>query len=206
MISKPSKASIKAKADKAELRSTGVEPEHVPTGSPLDPVETAKPKRKPKKPTGRAIGRRSTYTEAIGRAICKLLSNGWTLAQVCRQPGMPKRPTVIGWAIDAKHPFADIYARARRVAYEGMADEIIDIADNGVNDWMNREFGDSVDRVIDHDAVQRSKLRVDTRKWLLAKALPKVYGDKLDVKHDATEAFTALWQMCSQGKAPEATA
>ena len=206
MTRKPSKASIKANADKAEIRSSGVEPEHVHTGSPLDPVEIAKPKRKPKKPTGRAIGRRSTYTEPIGRAICKLLSDGWTLAQVCRQPGMPKRPTVIGWAIDAKHPFADIYARARRVAYEGMADEIRDISDNGVNDWMDREFGDRTERVIDHEAVQRSKLRVDTRKWLLAKALPKIYGEKLDLKHDGLEVFTALWQMCSQGKTPEATA
>lgn len=31
------------------------------------------------------------------------------------------------------------------------------------------------------DAVQRSKLRVDARKWVAAKLKPKKYGDKIDV-------------------------
>ena len=30
--------------------------------------------------------------------------------------------------------------------------------------------------------VQRSKLRVDTRKWYLSKILPKKYGDKINVE------------------------
>jgi hypothetical protein len=32
---------------------------------------------------------------------------------------------------------------------------------------------------VDHDHIARSKLRVDTRKWLLAKCLPKIYGDRV---------------------------
>jgi hypothetical protein len=43
-----------------------------------------------------------------------------------------------------------------------MADDLIDIAD---------EQGDP----------NRNRLRVDTRKWLLSKALPKIYGDRLQV-------------------------
>jgi hypothetical protein len=45
-----------------------------------------------------------------------------------------------------------------------MADELLEIADNPD---------------ADKDAVQRDRLKVDTRKWLLAKALPKIYGDRL---------------------------
>jgi hypothetical protein len=29
--------------------------------------------------------------------------------------------------------------------------------------------------------IQRSRVRIDTRKWLLSKMLPKVYGDKTEV-------------------------
>jgi len=33
--------------------------------------------------------------------------------------------------------------------------------------------------------VQKHKLQVDTRKWLLSKLAPKKYGDKLEVSGDA---------------------
>jgi hypothetical protein len=29
--------------------------------------------------------------------------------------------------------------------------------------------------------IQRSRVRIDTRKWMLSKMLPKVYGDKTEV-------------------------
>ena len=53
--------------------------------------------------------------------------------------------------------------------------QLLEIADDGTNDWINRDG----QRVCDHDHVSRSRLRVDTRKWVLSKMLPKVYGDKL---------------------------
>ncbi len=59
------------------------------------------------------------------------------------------------------------------------ADEALEIADDGSNDWMKRQGEDGEVHVIyDHEHIQRSRLRVDTRKWLLSKVLPKVYGDK----------------------------
>lgn len=62
-----------------------------------------------------------------------------------------------------------IYARACEDRADQMADEILEIADNGSNK----------DNVI----VQRDRLRIDSRKWLLAKLQPKKYGDRLDVEH-----------------------
>mgnify|MGYP000426269079 FL=1 len=37
--------------------------------------------------------------------------------------------------------------------------------------------------VFDSTAVQRNRLRVDARKWLLSKMVPKKYGDKLVQEH-----------------------
>lgn len=150
-------------------------------------------KRKPQKKRG--LGRPSKYTPAKGRAICKLLADGMTLNQVCERLGFASR-TVRRWAVD-QDEFAPQYARSREIGYQKMADDLLDVADDGRNDWMDTKFGPKVDR----EAVERSKLRVDTRKWLLSKALPKVYGEKLDVvnKHEAGDSFKALWAAFAAG-------
>lgn len=125
-------------------------------------------------------GRRSKYTPAIGRAICKMLAGGMTLNQICKRRVMPSERTVRTWAMDIHHPFSPMYIRARELGYFRMADEIVDISDDGTNDWVERENKDgSTYTAIDHEHVTRSRLRVDTRKWLLSKALPKIYGDKV---------------------------
>ena len=56
----------------------------------------------------------------------------------------------------------------------------MDIADDGSNDWMDRETARGTIRVVDPECVARSKLRVDTRIWELSKMLPKVYGKQVD--------------------------
>jgi hypothetical protein len=61
------------------------------------------------------------------------------------------------------------YARATDDRADLIADEMLDIADNDNNK--------------DNIIVQRDRLKVDTRKWLLAKLKPKKYGDQIDVKH-----------------------
>jgi hypothetical protein len=67
-----------------------------------------------------------------------------------------------------------------------MADEMLEVADDGTNDWMLRRGSDEEDDLyqLNGEHLQRSRLRVDTRKWLLSKALPKVYGDKLALGGD----------------------
>jgi len=41
--------------------------------------------------------------------------------------------------------------------------------------------GESLGWQLNGDHVQRSRLRIETRKWILSKALPKIYGDKVAV-------------------------
>lgn len=97
---------------------------------------------------------------------------------------MPSEPTVRLWAIEDREGFSAHYTRAREAGYLAMADELLEIADDGTNDWMERKNRDgSTVEVENHEVLNRSRLRVDTRKWLLSKALPKVYGDKITAEH-----------------------
>src|SRR3990167_2857553 len=124
-------------------------------------------------------GRPSKFNAGTALAICEHLAAGMTLREVCRQVGMPAESTVRAWAIDDREGFSAQYAQAREIGYHVMADELLEIADDGTNDWMERQNKDgSTFTVLNGEHVQRSRLRVDTRKWLLSKALPKIYGDK----------------------------
>ncbi|MCX7120111.1 MAG: hypothetical protein NTZ86_09670 [Legionellales bacterium] len=73
--------------------------------------------------------------------------------------------------------FSDLYARAKRFQVEVIIDEILEIADDASNDSIVNEDGKSV---IDHEHINRARLKIDTRKWLAAKLCPRLYGDKDD--------------------------
>ena len=73
------------------------------------------------------------------------------------------------------------YARAKELQMDYLAEEILDISDDGKNDFMTMVRGDEVYEQENKEVTNRSKLRVDTRKWVMAKLAPKKYGDKLDV-------------------------
>lgn len=118
-----------------------------------------------------SIGRPTVFSQDIADAICERLADGESLRKICLADDMPGKATVFRWL--ASDPvFQDQYARAREAQADAFADEILDIADDGSNDFM----GD--DEKYNGDAVQRSRLRVDARKWLAGKLKPKVYGDK----------------------------
>lgn len=72
------------------------------------------------------------------------------------------------------------YARAMELRALKLADEIIEIADDVTGDMRVDKDGNET---VDYEAIQRSKLRVDTRKWVASKLLPKVYGDKQQIDH-----------------------
>ena len=134
-------------------------------------------------------GETSSYAPDIARAICKGLAEGMTLREVCRQEGMPPESTVRLWALDDREGFAAQYARAREIGYHAMADDIVEISDDGSNDWMERNGEGNIGWQLNGEALGRSRLRVDTRKWMLSKVLPKIYGDKLAIGNDGDKPF-----------------
>lgn len=98
---------------------------------------------------------------------------------------MPDERTVRRWYVDDVEGFAPHYARARDIGLEAMAEDLFDIADDGRNDWTEREnerTGQTF-TVVDSEHINRSRLRVDTRKWYLSKLAPKRYGDRLALEH-----------------------
>lgn len=127
------------------------------------------------------MGRNTTYTPDIALLICERLVEGESLRAICRSEGMPPLGTVFRW-LEAQEAFRDQYTRAREIQAESFADELTEIADDGSNDWMvrrNRD-GEMVGWQENGEAIGRSRLRVDTRKWIVSKILPKKYGEKTE--------------------------
>jgi hypothetical protein len=77
-----------------------------------------------------------------------------------------------------------MYARAKDNQADLLAEEILEIADDGSNDFMTIVKGDESYTVENKELVNRSRLRIDARKWYAAKLRPNKYGDKLDVTTD----------------------
>jgi hypothetical protein len=129
------------------------------------------------------MARTCSYTKEIGDEICESIASGNSLRATCLPEHMPNKTTVIRWLLAEHNPdldqFRTQYAQAREVQYQLMADELMEIADDGTNDYVfnNTEEGDAAR--INPEAIGRSRLRVDTRKWFMSKVLPK-FKDKPD--------------------------
>jgi hypothetical protein len=85
---------------------------------------------------------------------------------------------------DADDALAEQYARAIETRYDVLADDIMQISDDGLNDTYVDDDGK---KRTDHDVIARSKLRVDSRKWLLSKLAPKKYGDRVAQEHSGPD-------------------
>lgn len=129
------------------------------------------------------VGRPSKYSQELADRICEQLSEGVSLRRVCLDEDLPSARTVFRWFRE-NEAFCQQYARAKQESADAMAEDILDIADAGDNDLMWIKRGGEDVQVPNNEVLQRSRLRVDTRKWLMAKMKPKKYGEKVDVTSD----------------------
>ncbi|WP_336295520.1 DNA packaging protein [Cronobacter dublinensis] len=136
-------------------------------------------------------GRPSDYTEELAEIICLRLAEGESLRSVCRDEGMPSKQAVLRW-LARNESFRAQYVRAKEEGAEAIAEELFDIADDGSNDWMEKldKDGEAIGYQLNGEHVQRSKLRIDTRKWYLSKIMPKKYGER--IQHDQSITFNNL--------------
>ena len=117
-----------------------------------------------------AGGRPSDYTKEIGDKICEIIATtSFSLAKISADNGFPHPSTIRRWIVKIDE-FRDNYARAKLAQASILAEECLEIADNSIPEDYN------VDR-----------LRIDTRKWLASKLLPKQYGDKLMLEEKTEE-------------------
>lgn len=100
------------------------------------------------------------------------IAAGVTVKNACEIHGV-NRSTFL------QHVDKDLYARAREACADAIAEDIMRIADDGSNDWMEANANDDPGWRANGEHIQRSKLRVDARKWLLSKIAPKQYGDRI---------------------------
>lgn len=112
------------------------------------------------------------------------LSGGETVAEICAaNQGWPA-PRKLHLAISADPSLLERYRHARRAAIMAVSEELLPIADDGRNDWIEREGrGGREFKSLDTEAVQRSRLRIDTRLRLLEALDPTVFGKKLDLSN-----------------------
>lgn len=94
---------------------------------------------------------------------------------------MPSMQTVFSW-LRSKPEFLEQYARAKDEAADALVDEMLDIADEATNDWMEVHDKDNPGYRLNGEAINRSRLRVDTRKWIAAKLKPKKYGERVQAE------------------------
>lgn len=122
-------------------------------------------------------GRPSDYLPEVAADICSLLADGESLRKVCERQGMPGKATVFRWL--AQHEeFRDQYAKATETRADAIFEDMFDIADE-----VSEEAA----------AVAKARLRIDTRKWALARMNPKKYGDKVsqEIDHKSSDGSMA---------------
>lgn len=126
-------------------------------------------------------GRPTKFTPKIADLICDGLANGKSLVRILKHDeSLPIYSTVANWLLRGEKgekpfkEFLDMYVQAREIQSDYLADEILDISDDSSNDTRHNKNGDAY---CDHEWVQRSKLRVDARKWVAARLRPRKYGE-----------------------------
>lgn len=135
----------------------------------------------------------------VSAHICAELKKGFSLDSICSAAGMPTHATFLEW-VEKDDPagLAKDYAHAREIGYTLLADEIVALSDK-THEWitvhaLNPDGEPMFDAKglpvlkqmlmpLNSDIIAHKRVQIDTRKWVLSKMLPKVYGDKITQEH-----------------------
>lgn len=127
------------------------------------------------------MGRPSIFTDELANEICERVSLGRSLRSVCLDKDMPTKTTVMRW-LDENEDFCDQYRRACEDRETTYFEEMLTIADEVLPETAE---------------VARAKLRIDTRKWVLARMNPKKYSDKVQ-EDNADNAVSLMAQFMKE--------
>jgi len=169
--------------------------------------KNTQPKRTKSAPV-KKMGRPTKYTKQIIDEILHRIVAGESLNRILKDERLPSMSTVFNWLTDESKPeFLDKYNKAKELQAEYYADELIDIADDASADFVEKTLltGEVV-QVANTEHIQRSRLRVDTRKWVASKLLPKRYGDKqvVDVNTGSAEQLKEMMRLVKPTLGPPA--
>jgi len=127
---------------------------------------------------------------ALCEGVLEGMAEGLSTVKACAAVGIAFSTFLDRCAAD--QAFAERYARAREVLLERHADEIIDLADQARMGEITTTKADGGIEVKQADMVERSRLQIESRKWLLARLMPKKYGDRQKVEHEGGVSLTVI--------------
>ena len=109
-------------------------------------------------------GRPTICNDRLIDEVCLRLSQGVSMRTVCLDDDMPSMATIWRW-LRENDDLARRYTAAKQESADAMIEDILAISDQDD----------------DEESTNRSRLRVDTRKWIAAKLRPEKYSEKLDL-------------------------
>jgi hypothetical protein len=107
------------------------------------------------------------------------------MSSICKELGIST--TVVHSWINSNEEFSKNYARAKEWQADFLAEEILEIADDSSEDVVTIFVDGRKKEVENKEFVNRSRLRVDARKWIASKLKPKKYGDVIKAELSGPE-------------------
>ncbi len=119
--------------------------------------------------------------EETFNSIIEDIEAGYALRNVLKGSDKPSSQTFYNWLEDDKEK-SKRYTHACEVRAGVIFEDILDIADDQESDVYEDADGNEQ---VNHNVINRARLRIDSRKWMLGKMNPSKYSDKIQV--DTTE-------------------
>ena len=122
-------------------------------------------------------------TPEIIDEVFKSLAEGETLRNLAKKHGFNR-----GWfhhVVTKDKDLSSLYARAREAQCEAWADEIIAEAD-AADDRKN---------------VNSARLRIDAKKWIMARLHPRVFGDRVEQVSSGQVDHVIRWRTLEEERA-----
>jgi len=124
------------------------------------------------------------FSQELFNEICDKIavSNNGLVKILGSDERYPSHPIFYSW-IKINEENISRYACAREAQADFLVDEILEISDDTSQDTITISNGEYDKEVENREWINRSKLKVDSRKWIASKFRPTKYGDKLDIDH-----------------------
>lgn len=116
--------------------------------------------------------------EKAFETIINRMCEGESVRSILKSKDLPSNRLFLEW-LSKDEKLSKQYAYASEIRADVLFDEIIEIADNSQNDTVESESGERPN----NEWINRSRLRVDSRKWIVSKLNSRKYGDKNETKH-----------------------
>lgn len=149
------------------------------------------------------MARPSSFSQEKADVICERLAKPESLRSICSDDDMPDRTTVFRW-LREHDEFRNQYASACDDRADAIFDEMIELSDTSViGEKTEIDKDGNVVKITTGDMIERSRLGVETRKWVLGRMKPKKYGDRLQLANDPDDPMPGMTDAQIEAKLAE---